>query len=102
MWDNNNPYEETETDGPDPNIATVNWTANTYQYVYGPRVYTKAICLSYEECITPPHLPSAAVGGMAWMTPNLKMNSNIKTSYVSTPVRVSPSSCTPEGIHAFV
>jgi len=83
LWDNNNPYAETETDGPDPNIATVNWAANTYQYVYGTRVYTKAICLSYQECITPPHLPSAATGGIASETAIAVVSANTEVGQIT-------------------
>lgn len=83
LWDNNNPYEETEPDGPDPNLATVNWAANTYQYVYGSRVYTKAICLSYEECIQTPHLPSAAVRGMASETAVAVVSANTEVGQIT-------------------
>jgi len=60
LYDNNNPYSETETGAHDPNVAHVAWGANTFSY----GGYSKAICLTYAECITPPHLPTEAVGGL--------------------------------------
>jgi hypothetical protein len=59
-WDNNVPYGETETGGPDKSIAHVYWGANSFSY----GGYNKAICLTYNECVVPPHLPAAAVGSM--------------------------------------
>ncbi len=60
LYDNNNPYSETESGSPDPNVAHVAWGANTFSY----GGYFKAVCLTYAECITPPHLPTEAVGGL--------------------------------------
>ncbi len=60
LYDNNNPYSETESGGHDPNVAHVAWGANTFSY----GGYFKAVCLTYAECITPPHLPTEAVGGL--------------------------------------
>ncbi len=59
MYDNNNPYAENETSGADPNVATVGWAANSFSYGTG----NKMICMSYQECTQPQHLPTAAVGG---------------------------------------
>jgi len=60
IYDNNNPYRESENNGPDPNVAIVHWAANTFGYGGG----DKMICLSYDEGRqTPVHLPADAVGG---------------------------------------
>jgi len=60
LYDNNNPYSETESGSSDPSVAHVAWGANTFSY----GGYFKAVCLTYAECITPPHLPTDAVGGL--------------------------------------
>ncbi|MFP4250043.1 MAG: hypothetical protein ACLFU7_10320 [Armatimonadota bacterium] len=61
-YDNNNPYAENESGSVDPDIATVQWGANTFSRGGG----TKAICLSFDEATPPdPHLPGAAIDGMA-------------------------------------
>lgn len=59
-YDNNNPYRENETGAIDPDIATVDWAANTFSRGSA----TTAQLFSYEEC-TPsnPHLPGAEYGG---------------------------------------
>ncbi|MEN6644981.1 MAG: hypothetical protein ABFE08_21280 [Armatimonadia bacterium] len=59
-YDNNAPYAETETGGPDKSLAHVNWTNSSFSY----GGYIKAVCMSYAECLTPPHLPAAAAGTM--------------------------------------
>ncbi|MEA3400154.1 MAG: hypothetical protein U9R79_02805 [Armatimonadota bacterium] len=59
-YDNNDPYAQNETDGPDPSVATVNWSQNTFSYGGGPT----GVAMSYEECTPPnPHLPGAEYGG---------------------------------------
>ncbi len=60
VYDNNNPYRENEGGSVDPDVATVNWSANTFSR----GTATKAELFSYEEC-TPgnPHLPGAEYGG---------------------------------------
>lgn len=59
-YNNNNPYRENETGSADPDVATVNWTANSFSCGSA----FKAQLFSYEEC-TPanPHLPGAEYGG---------------------------------------
>lgn len=59
-YDNNNPYRENEGGSPDPDIATVDWAANTFSRGSA----TKAELFTYEEC-TPanPHLPGSEYGG---------------------------------------
>jgi hypothetical protein len=59
MYDNNRPYAENETSGADPSVATVGWAANSFSYGTG----NKMICMSYQECTQPQHLPAAATGG---------------------------------------
>ena len=60
VYDNNNPYRENESGAVDPDVATVNWAANTFSRGSA----TKAELFSYEEC-TPadPHLPGSEYGG---------------------------------------
>jgi len=60
VYDNNNPYRETETGAVDPNEATVDWSGNIFTFGSAP----KGVAMSYEEC-TPnnPHLPGAEYGG---------------------------------------
>jgi hypothetical protein len=60
VYDNNNPYRENETGSVDPDVATVDWAANTFSRGSA----TKAQLYTYEEC-TPanPHLPGAEYGG---------------------------------------
>ena len=60
VYDNNNPYRENETGSIDPDVATVDWNANTFSRGSA----TKAELFTYEEC-TPanPHLPGAEYGG---------------------------------------
>lgn len=59
-YDNNNPYRRSETGAVDPDVATVNWSANTFSR----GTATTAQLFSYDEC-TPanPHLPGAEYGG---------------------------------------
>ncbi|MEI6499662.1 MAG: hypothetical protein WCP21_01405 [Armatimonadota bacterium] len=60
VYDNNNPYSETETGSPDPTVAHVYWGANTFSYGSG----NKAVMMSYAEVTpTPPHLPGSSYGG---------------------------------------
>ncbi|MFW5867684.1 MAG: hypothetical protein ACOCX2_07705, partial [Armatimonadota bacterium] len=60
VWDNNNPYRENETGAVDPDVATVDWNANTFSRGSA----TKAQLYTYEE-VTPsdPQLPGAEYGG---------------------------------------
>lgn len=60
VWDNNNPYRETESGSVDPDTATVDWNANTFSRGSA----TKAQLYTYEE-VTPsdPELPGAEHGG---------------------------------------
>ncbi|MGC9316665.1 MAG: hypothetical protein ACP5KN_01360 [Armatimonadota bacterium] len=59
-YDNNHPYTQSETGGPDPSVATVNWPQNTFSYTGAPT----GVAMSYEECTPPnPHLPGAEYGG---------------------------------------
>ncbi len=59
-YDNNNPYQRNETGAIDPDVATVNWSANTFSR----GTATTAQLFSYEECTPPnPHLPGAEYGG---------------------------------------
>ena len=61
LYDNNKPYKETETGGPDLSVGYVDWNDNTFHLP--PYFDTKhMICLSYQECIFPPHLPEAVSG----------------------------------------
>lgn len=59
-YDNNNPYRENEGGSVDPDVATVDWNANTFSR----GTANRAQLFSYEEC-TPanPHLPGAEYGG---------------------------------------
>lgn len=59
-YDNNNPYRRNEAGSIDPDVATVNWSANTFSR----GTATTAQLFSYDEC-TPanPHLPGAEYGG---------------------------------------
>lgn len=61
MYDNNVPYQENETGGPDKSISRVNWGANTYTYP-GTSAY-KMVCFSYADALQGPSLPAAATGG---------------------------------------
>lgn len=61
MYDNNEPYAENETSSPHRSISYVDWNnssfhANSYASA------NKMICLSYNECMRAPHLPTAAGG----------------------------------------
>ena len=64
MYDNNRPYAENETCGADPSVATVGWAANDFSYGTGNRM----VCMSYQECTQPQHLPTEATGGGMGMT----------------------------------
>lgn len=60
-YDNNEPYAENETGGPDNSWAYVDWNngsfhANSYSTA------NKMVCMSYDECMRPPHLPTEAGG----------------------------------------
>ncbi len=59
-YDNNNPYRENEGGSADPDVATVDWAANTFSRGSA----TKAELFTYNEC-TPanPHLPGSEHGG---------------------------------------
>ncbi|MGI5819401.1 MAG: hypothetical protein ACOX9R_15035, partial [Armatimonadota bacterium] len=59
-YDNNNPFRRTETGSIDPDVATVDWAANTFSRGSA----NTAQLFSYQEC-TPanPHLPGAEYGG---------------------------------------
>jgi len=59
-YDNNNPYRENETGSVDPDIAVVDWAANTFSRGSA----SKGVLLSYDECtVANPHLPGAEYGG---------------------------------------
>jgi hypothetical protein len=61
LYDNNEPYAENEAGGPHKSIATVNWTTSAFSansYASASRM----ICLSYNECMRAPHLPTDAGG----------------------------------------
>jgi len=59
-YDNNNPYRENEGGPIDPDVATVDWGANTFSRGSA----GKGEMFSYEECTPPnPHLPGAEYGG---------------------------------------
>jgi len=80
VWDNNNPYSETETGSPDPSVATVHWAANTFSYGGA----DKGVCLSYDEC-TPanPHLPGSAYGGPGSETVVMAVEPGTKLSQIT-------------------
>lgn len=60
VYDNNHPYREDETGSSDPNLAVVNWSANTFAFGSA----SKGVLMSYEECTPPnPHLPGSEYGG---------------------------------------
>ncbi|MFP3904847.1 MAG: hypothetical protein ACLFWB_11450, partial [Armatimonadota bacterium] len=61
MYDNNSPYRENETGGPDKSISRVNWSANTFTYP-GTSAY-KMVCFSYADALQGPSLPAEATGG---------------------------------------
>lgn len=60
MYDNNVPYRENETGGPDKSISIVNWTNNSYSYP-GTSA-SKMVCMSFAETMEGPSLPAAATG----------------------------------------
>ena len=59
VYDNNHPYAEGESGSVDPDVATIGWAADSFSYVGA----NKMICLSYDECTQPQHLPTEATGG---------------------------------------
>jgi len=59
LYDNNHQYAENETCGADPDVAIVNWNTSSFSYAGA----NKMICLSYDECTQPQHLPAEATGG---------------------------------------
>jgi hypothetical protein len=62
LWyDNNQPYAENETGGPDKSTAYVDWNNSSF-HANSYATANKMICLSYNECMRPPHLPTAAGG----------------------------------------
>lgn len=60
-YDNNEPYAENESGGPDKSTAYVDWNNSSFHAnSYG--TANKMVCMSYNECMRPPHLPTAAGG----------------------------------------
>lgn len=57
-YDNNVPYAENENRPDHPSIAHVYWSGNTFSY----GGYNKAVAMTYDECVTTPHLPASAAG----------------------------------------
>jgi len=66
-YDNNEPYVENETGGPDKSWAYVDWNNNTF-HANSYASANKMVCLSYDECMRPPHLPTEAGGPGAGTT----------------------------------
>ncbi len=60
-YDNNEPYAENETGGPDKSWAYVDWNNSSF-HANSYATANKMVCLSYYECMRPPHLPTAAGG----------------------------------------
>lgn len=61
MYDNNQPYQENETGTPHKSIAYVNWNDSTF-HANSYATADKMVCLSYDECMRAPHLPTEAGG----------------------------------------
>lgn len=60
-YDNNEPYSETESGGTDKSWAYVDWNNNSF-HANSYATANKMVCLSYAECMRPPHLPTEAGG----------------------------------------
>lgn len=80
IYDNNHPYSMIETGNVDPNVATVNWAANTFSCEGG----NSATAVSYEE-VTPanPHLPGSEYGGPGSATSVLVVAGGIKVNQIT-------------------